>query len=105
MPYKIIRSVPARRDIRQLGRYLKREAGVVIAQTYLAALEYDIRTIIANSPNAFSWFHGTGEPYRAKLFKLARSTYWIIYVVDDKQQRVEIVRLWHSARQPGTHGL
>ena len=105
MPYSVIRSVPARRDIRQFARYLKREAGVAITQKYLTTLEYDILTAIANSPNAFSWFHGTGEPYRAKLFRLARSTYWIVYVVDDLKQRVEIVRLWYSAREPGTHGL
>ena len=105
VPYTVIRSIPARQDIRQFGRYLKQEAGVVIAQKYLAALEHDIQTVLASNPNAFSWFHGTGEPYRAKLFRLARAAYWIIYVVDDARQRVEIVRFWHAAREPGTHGL
>ena len=90
---------------RAFARYLKREAGDTIARAYLAALEHDIRTVIANSPNAFSWFHGTGEPYRAKLFRLARTTYWIIYIVDDEKQRVELMRFWHSARHPETHGL
>ena len=44
-------------------------------------------------------------PYRAKLFKLVRTTYWIIYVVDDERQVVEILRLWNSARELGTRGL
>ena len=61
--------------------------------------------VIANNPNAFTWFHETGAPYRANLFKLARATYWIVYVVDDERRRVEVVRLWHSAREPQTHGL
>ena len=105
MPYAIHRNGRASRDIRQFARYLRREAGPAVASRYLAALEHDLEVVIANSPNAFSWFHETGEPYRAKLFKLARSTYWIIYVVDDERQHVEIVRLWHSAREPETHGL
>jgi plasmid stabilization system protein ParE len=105
MPYEIVRSARARQDIRQFARFLKREAGNVIAGSYLGALEHDLEVVIANSPNAFSFFHETGEPYRAKLFKLARTTYWIIYVVDDDRQRVEIIRFWASARQPETHGL
>ena len=105
MPYEIIRSSRARQDIRQFARFLKREAGDAIARAYLGALEHDLEVVLANSPNAFSFFHETGAPYRAKLFKLARTTYWIIYVVDDDRQRVEIIRLWASARQPETHGL
>ena len=105
MPYQIHLNTIASRDIRQFFRYLKREAGEVIALNYLAALEYELQVVIANSPYAFSWFHETGQPYRAKLFKLARTTYWIIYTIDEDRQRVEITRLWNSARHPETHGL
>ena len=105
MPYEVIRSSRARHDIRQFVRFLKREAGDTIARAYLDALEHDLEVVIANSPNAFSFFHETGEPYRAKLFKLARTSYWIVYVVDDDRQRVELVRFWASARQSETHGL
>lgn len=105
MPYQIRRSPQARDDIRNFFRYLKNEASAAIAQKYYAQLERDITYLIANSPNSFSWFHETGPPYRAKLFKLARTTYWIIYVVDDENQVVELLRFWNSAREPGTHGL
>jgi plasmid stabilization system protein ParE len=84
---------------------LKREAGPRIARAYLEALERDLKIVIANNPNAFSWFHETGEPYRAKSFRLARTTYWIVYVVDNGRRQVEISRFWNSARQPETHGL
>lgn len=105
MPYEVVRSPQARSDIRHLARYLTQEAGATIAAAYLDALERDLVGVIANNPNAFIWFHETGAPYRAKLFKLARTTYWIVYVVDDERRRVEVVRLWHSAREPQTHGL
>lgn len=105
MPYQILRNGTVARDIREFVRYLQREAGDTIAYNYLTALEHDLEVVIANSPNVFPWFHETGAPYRTKLFRLARSTYWIIYTVDDARSRVEIIRFWHSAREPQTHGL
>ena len=105
MPYEIIRTPRASRDIRQFVRYLRQEAGTSIARMYLEALEHDLEVVLANSPNAFAWFHETGEPYRAKLFRLARTRFWIIYTVDDDRKRIEIIRLWNAARQQATHGL
>jgi mRNA-degrading endonuclease RelE of RelBE toxin-antitoxin system len=60
---------------------------------------------MANNPHAFSHFHENGPPYRAKLFKLARTTYWIVYTIDDEARTVDFLRFWNSAREPGTHGL
>jgi plasmid stabilization system protein ParE len=105
MPYQIRRAPQARDDIRNFIRYLKKQASQDIARKYFAALEHDIIQLIATTPNSFSWFHETGPPYRAKLFRLARTTYWIIYVVDDENEVVELVRFWNSAREPGTHEL
>jgi plasmid stabilization system protein ParE len=105
MPYQIRRAAQARRDIRAFFRHLKREASEATARKYFQELERDITYLIASTPNSFSWFHETGPPYRAKLFKLARTTYWIVYVVDDTKKVVELVRFWNSAREPGTHGL
>ena len=103
MPYEIHRNARASRDFRQFARYLRDEAGQRVARYYLEALEHDLEIVIANNPHAFSWFHETGAPYRAKLFKLARTRFWIIYTVDDARQRVEIIRLWHAARQAALH--
>lgn len=105
MPYEILRTPRARRDIRRYFRYLKHEVGEIISRSYLAVLEHDIGIVIANNPNTFSWFHETGEPYRAKLFKLARTTFWIVYTVDNDKRRVEIKRFWNAARHPESHGL
>lgn len=104
MTYSIRRNARASRDIRDFIRYLQHEAGDEVAAEHVVALGHELHTI-ANRPYAFTWFHETGEPYRAKLFRLARSRYWIIYTVNEPSQSIEITRLWHSAREPGTHGL
>ena len=59
----------------------------------------------ASSPKAFPLFHETGAPYRAKLFKLARTTYWIIFTVDDETKSINVLRFWNTAREQGSHGL
>lgn len=105
MAFKVRRSLQARKDIREFFRYLRRQAGENVAQKYLDALTNDLVKVIANNPHRFSWFHETGEPYRAKLFRLADTTYWIVYDVDDEAEAVEILRFWNSSREPGTHGL
>ena len=105
MPYQIVRSLQARRDIRDFVRYLKAEAGDMIARACLTAPERELEVVLTHRPKAFTWFRETGAPYRGKLFRFGRTTYWIVYTVDDALQRVEIVKFWHSARQPETHGL
>ena len=105
MPYTIRRSPQARKDIREFFRYLRTEAGESIALKYFDALEHDLFDLIANNPHAFSIFHETGAPYRAKLFKLATTTYWIVYTVDDENKKIELLRFWNSAREPLTHRL
>jgi plasmid stabilization system protein ParE len=102
MAYSVRRSSQARRDIQGFFRYLREEASEATALKYLEALEYDLLHLIAGNPYAFTWFHETGAPYRAKLFKLARTTYWIIYTIDEDSKAVELLRFWNSAREPGT---
>lgn len=98
MSYTIRRSPQVRKDVREFFRYLRREAGGRVAQRYFEALEYDLLRLIAESPHAFPLFHETGAPYHAKLFKLGRTAYWIIYTID-------LLRFWNCAREPGTHRL
>lgn len=105
MAYAIRRTRRARGEIRAFFRYLRSEAGPPIARKYAEALEHDILRLIANSPYAFPLYHETGPPYRAKLFRLARTTYWIIYTIDEKDGAVDLLSFWNSAREPGTHGL
>jgi hypothetical protein len=71
----------------------------------LAALERELSTFLASDPTAFPWFRETGPPHRAKLFRLAGTTYWIVFTVDERQRRVVIERFWNTARRPMSHGL
>jgi plasmid stabilization system protein ParE len=103
--YRLITTQDAQRDIREFARWLKEEAGPRVAARHLAVLDHDLRAVVCESPHAFPWFHESGPPYRAKLFRLARSTYWIVYSVDDARHRVELIRFWHTAREPRSHGL
>lgn len=80
-------------------------AGEATARRHLARLDNDLTGAILRGPNRFGWFRETGPPYRAKLFRLARTTYWIVYRIDDANGIVSVLRLWNSAREPGTHGL
>lgn len=105
MSYTIRRGRVARQDIRNFIRHLKQEANEAIAQKYFDELEYDLTHLIADNPHLFNWFHETGSPYRSKLFKLARTTYWIVYVVNEEDEAIELVRFWNSSRAPGSHGL
>jgi plasmid stabilization system protein ParE len=105
MRYEVRRSALATQDIRDFARYLKRSAGTAVARTYLSALEHDLDVVIATRPRASGWLRETGQPYRAKLFRVGRSTWWIIYVVDDKHKCIDIVRLWSTVREPGTHSM
>lgn len=78
MPYEMRRSPLARQDIRALFRRLKKEGSEQSARRYLEQLEHDLLGLITGTPNSFNWFHETGAPYRAKLFRLAKTTYWIV---------------------------
>jgi plasmid stabilization system protein ParE len=102
MRYEVRRNDRATRDIRDFARYLKRSAGAAVARIYLTALEHDLETVIATRPRAFGWFRETGQPYRAKWFRAGRSTWWIIYIVEDEHRCVEI---GSTVREPGTHQL
>jgi plasmid stabilization system protein ParE len=75
MQHAVRRSPQAAKDMRDFFRYLRVEAGEAIALKYFDALEHELLYLIANNPHAFSHFHETGAPYRAKLFKLACTTY------------------------------
>ncbi len=69
------------------------------AREQLARLRRMIAVDIAGSSYTWATFFVTGAPYRATLFKLGRRTsYWIVYSVDDAAQRVNLLRFWNASR-------
>lgn len=60
-----------------------------------------IFTGIGESPLMWGYFPHTGAPYRAYLFRLGRRThYWIVYLVDEESDTVNIVAFWNASRDP-----
>jgi len=50
-----------------------------------------------------AYFKETGAPYPAKLFRVGKKTFWIIYTIDG--MIVSLRRFWDCAREPATRGL
>jgi hypothetical protein len=72
---------------------LRLEACEAIALKCFDALEHDLLHLIANNSHAFPYFHETDAPYRAKLFKLASTTQWIVYRIDVATKTVDFCGL------------
>ena len=58
---------------------------------------------IAQTPEAWNFFHITGAPYRAYLFRVGRRTsYWVVYLIDEPARRVNVLRFWNASRDPAS---
>jgi plasmid stabilization system protein ParE len=85
-------------DIRQLYEYLH-ELDISVADRHLNRLNGAIKSI-GLSPNRFAYFFATGAPYRARLFILGRTSFWIVYTVNEAAAQVTIFRIWDSRQNP-----
>jgi mRNA-degrading endonuclease RelE of RelBE toxin-antitoxin system len=75
------------------------------AAEQLDRLDRVFRDTIAPSPTRWSYFFITGAPYHAYLFKVGRRTsYWIVYNVDEDENVVRILRFWSSNRDDRQFG-
>lgn len=100
MAHRIRFSAQAKRDVRSLSDYLTRYSDEV-ANLYLNDLANAIEENIAERPHTWQFFFLTGAPFRAYLFKISRSTsYWVVYQVDDANNAVDVLRVWHCAQDP-----
>ena len=88
----------ATEDIRKIYDYLQ-ELDIASADRHLVRLTGVIESI-GLSPNRFAYFFVTGAPYRARLFILGRTSFWIVYRVDEPVSRVTIFRIWDSRQNP-----
>ena len=54
---------------------------------------------LAQAPMTWGNFFITGEPYHAYLFRVGRRTsYWIVYTVDEANKIVTVLRFWNASR-------
>jgi plasmid stabilization system protein ParE len=104
MIYALLHTPSFERDVVEWASYLRR-VDATASKKYFNLLDEALLDSIAASPSRYSYFHETGAPYRARLFRMAGTAYWIIYKVNEETQSVELPRFWNSARKPPSHGL
>ena len=64
-------------------------------------LERVFRDNLAQTPFTWNYFFITGAPYRACLFRVGRRTsYWIVYTIDEDAGQVNVLRFWNASRDP-----
>ena len=99
MPFRLRIDPVAQRQMNEFAEYL-REYSEEFADEQTERLDRILRNI-ARSPLIWSYFPLTGAPYRAYLFRVGRRTqYWVIYTVDDENQKVDILEFWNTSRDP-----
>jgi hypothetical protein len=105
MTFTVIRDKVAQNDIAAFGRYAA-DYSEDFAREQFARLNRIFTVDLAESPNTWNYFYITGAPYRAYLFRVGRRTsYWIVYTVDDVAHRVNVLRFWNASGNPGAFTL
>ncbi len=85
-------------EIQDLYTYLD-EFSPEIADHHLVRLRNAISAIGSN-PRRYAYFFLTGAPYRARLFLVGRTSFWIVYRVNEASRLVDILRIWDSRQNP-----
>jgi plasmid stabilization system protein ParE len=96
--YSIKISKTARAETRQIFEYLTVYSSEV-ADKHLVRLTNSI-SLIGRDPFLCPFFFLTGAPYRAKLFSVGRTSFWVVYEVDATKRTVDILRIWNSKQNP-----
>jgi len=105
MTYKVVRDVRADADIEEFARYAA-DYSDDFAREQFTRLNHIFSVDLAESPNTWNYFYIHGAPYRAYLFRVGRRTsYWIVYTVDDDAKTVNVVRFWNASKEPASFEL
>lgn len=98
MTYRLFRSRSFERDVEAFARYAA-EYSETFAREQFARLEKILSMDLVQSPNTWTYFFATGAPYRAYFFSVGRRTsFWIVYTVDEELKRVDLLRFWNASR-------
>lgn len=91
MSFSIKISKAAKAETRQIFEYLA-DYSPYIADKHLVRLTNSI-SLIGRDPFLCPFFFLAGAPYRAKLFSVGRTSFWIVYQVDAPKRTVNILRM------------
>ena len=102
MTFRIRIAPLAQHHINRFAEYL-RSYNEQFATHQIERLDRIFLDNLAQSPLTWSYFALTGAPYRAYLFRVGRRTsYWIVYTVDEETRTVDILHFWNASRDPET---
>ena len=101
MTYRIEIAAQARRDINECLAHFS-EYNESFSTQQMARLDYIFSDVLSQSPRTWNFFFVTGAPFRAYLFRVGwRTSYWIVYTVDEGARRVDVLRFWNASRHTG----
>jgi hypothetical protein len=94
----------AQREIDEFAAYTSGYSEEFAAEQFARLV--DTLSEIAEAPLRWTYFVLTGAPYRASLFRVGRRTqYWIIYLVDEDERTLSVLRFWNATRDPEALGF
>jgi hypothetical protein len=100
MKHQIRLSLSAQRDLQRFAEYTS-VYSEEFSREQFARLNGVLNIDIAEMPHTWSYFFVTGAPYRAFLFNVGRRTsYWIVYTINDVAKHVDVLRFWNASRDP-----
>jgi hypothetical protein len=102
MGYSFYRKPQFVEDYLDYFLYLKEDSEEAAIKHYLR-FESALTDELLDDPKRHAYFKETDAPYRAKLFRVGKKTFWIIYTVDETV--ITLHRFWDTSRKAGTHGL
>ena len=104
MAYRLQVSARAERDIDDFLGWLGKYSPDVAAD-YERDLTASIRDHVLTRPHMWQFFFLTGQPYRAYLYSVSRRTsFWLVYTIDEEAKTVDVLRFWNAARDRGRFG-
>lgn len=99
-PYLLRIDRVARHEINEFGIYAG-AYGDAWAKIQFTRLRNALLHDLAQNPHRYPIFRLTGPPFRARLFSVGRRTsYWIVFTVDESSRAVDVLRFWNSSRDP-----
>jgi plasmid stabilization system protein ParE len=88
----------AKADLRDIQIHLT-DYSEAIAEKHVVRLAHSI-DLIGTQPFLWAYFFLTGAPYRAKLFFIGKTSFWVVYELDESEQAVNILRIWNCKQNP-----
>src|SRR5262245_23887612 len=105
MSFTVVRARRFNRDLEDFTRYTSAYSDAFSREQF-ERLNRILTVDLAEKPKTWSYFFITGAPYRAYLFRVGRRTsYWVVYKIDEATRRVDVLRLWNASRKIETFEL